>query len=358
MIYFDVMPKWDAVSSRIAFIKHIQSFLRSNSKLNEFNPQISIQIFRTRSNPLSQSSAPSLVTTLSCNIIDSKKMLFSKKNAVAKHSMNLWNSTLTSHSCRSHKQFSYSSWGANTDRTTFSYIRQGSVFFLVASGAIFWTMHLVDLLAAWWMPEEYASIMGFDSEAEEERRTQRFYGVPPNLADDEYFIELSARHAALEELLARVETNQAIQAALGVSTAQGSSDKYAVTTSHASASTLSGGIEIVFLTDSSRLMQPAGPEPTSSSAQIWRPRIYLEGPTLAALATATFERATPPPVPGRARGRAGDDAARGWVPVALRITAIGEAPSSTADRVLMDARAPLPHGIRYSALRAPDEGDP
>ena len=222
---------------------------------------------------------------------------------------------------------------------------------LAASGAIVWSMQVLEWLVAWLMPDEYASIMGLDSEEEEDRRAQRFYAIPVHLNDDAYFTELSARHAALQEILGRVETNQAILAALGVPKGA-EPDETDVKSAPRSKSEFSG-LEVVFLSDTSRLLGPDSiPVPPS---EVWRPRIYLEGPASAALATITFERASPPPSPGRSRRRSGADPARGWVPVALRIAAVGEAPPDSG-RVLIETRAPLPHGIRYSVLRARDEG--
>jgi hypothetical protein len=240
---------------------------------------------------------------------------------------------------------SYSNQGSKSESATYSVLKKGCIFFLVATGAAVWTLQLVELLAAWIAPDEYASFMGFDTEEEEERRTQRFYAVPPHLGDDAYYVELAARHAALKELLFRMEASPSILGMLGSSRTTDTSDGAA----NATPPTPSSGLEMVFLTDTTRLAPPDmdGAEPR----EVWRPRMYLEGPARAVLATATFERAAPPPAPRR-RGRDGGDPTRGWVPVALSMEAVGEAPAG--DRLLLDSRAPLPHGIRYSTLRARD----
>jgi hypothetical protein len=252
---------------------------------------------------------------------------------------------------RSHSSFSDGTGKASSGRSTVGLIKQGCLYLLVATGAIVWSMQLVEWFAAWLMPEEYASIMGLDSEDEEDRRSQRFYSVPSHLDDESYLVELSARHEALQEMLTRLETNQAMLSALGVSQTRAVDD---INPKPVSARPISehSGLEIVYLSDTSRLLQ-AGADVSPPSSDVWRPRIYLEGPSSAALATVTFERASPP-APARARRRAGDDPARGWVPVALRVTAVSEGPPDSG-RLLIDTRAPLPHGIRYSVLRAKDE---
>ena len=241
---------------------------------------------------------------------------------------------------------SYSNQRTRSEWATFTVFKKGCLFFLVATGAAVWALQLVELIAAWILPDEYASFMGFDSEEEEERRTQRFYAVPPHLGDDDYYVELAARHAALKELLVRMEASPSILGMLGSPRAKDANDGVA----DAAPPEPSSGLEMVFLTDTTRLAPPStdGAEPR----EVWRPRMYLEGPARAVLATATFERAAPPPAPRR-RGRdGGGDPARGWVPVALSVEAVDEAPAG--DRLLLDSRAPLPHGIRYSTLRARD----
>jgi hypothetical protein len=241
---------------------------------------------------------------------------------------------------------SYSNQGTKSEWATSSVLKKGCLYFLVATGAAVWALQLVELLAAWVAPDEYASFMGFDTEEEEERRTQRFYGVPPHLGDDAYFVELAARHAALKELLFRMEASPSILGILGSSRAKDPNDGAGPDDA---VPTPASGLEMVFLTDTARLAPPNmdGAEPR----EVWRPRMYLEGPARAVLATATFERPVPPLAPRR-RGGDGGDPARGWVPVALIMEAVGEAPA--ASRLLLDSRAPLPHGIRYSALRARD----
>ena len=167
---------------------------------------------------------------------------------------------------------------------------------LIATGSAVWLWHLYE----WYDPDGADELLGYDIDKEYDKEARRFYDVGSTSSADAQE-ELDAKDAALYALLQKLEKQPELTSSLGRDLAM-----------------WPGAYPL-----------PGGPEKDSSEAQdgrTWCPSFFLNGPHGCCAVQVTMVK----------------NKVEEWVPTSLHIERM-----ERSGKVLLRARAGLPHGLAY-----------